>query len=268
LKNIFVIIVDVLKGMYDMELVVCGLIISFYVYGVCGWIWESIVFPILSGHKIHNSGFLNGPIIPIYGVGALVVILLFEQNEKVYSLFLEGGVIACIIEYITSWAMEKIYKRRWWDYSHMPFNLNGRVCLGGFVIFGLFSVTCVKWIQPMLFNYITQYDFITLVIISTALTTLFVTDIVYTIYQMAHIEEHIEHFVNDFEMFKELIKEDLYSSTSPRVRFDTLLDKIKEYDDQQYQEMYSNRKYVEKRILKSFPYLLTKGNRNNGKSRK
>jgi uncharacterized membrane protein len=249
-----------------MEVSICSLIISFYIYGICGWLWESLIFPILSKHKIHNSGFLNGPIIPIYGVGAMVVILLFEHDEKIYSLFLEGAVVACMIEYITSWAMEKIYHRRWWDYSHMPFNLNGRVCLGGFCVFGLFSVACVKWIQPRLFNYIIQYDFLLLVIIATVLTTLFCTDICYTIYQMAHIEEHIEHFVSNVELFREEVIEDFHTQSS-RERLDSLLDRMKEIDQKQYEQIFNSTKYVEKRILKSFPYLLTKGNRDNGKSR-
>ncbi len=251
----------------DLSISICALIISFYIYGICGWIWESLVYPVLSGHKIHNSGFLNGPIIPIYGFGALAVILLFEQTEKIYSLFLEGAVIACIIEYITSWAMEKIYHRRWWDYSHMSFNIDGRVCLAGFMVFGVFSVVCVKWVQPALFNYIVQYDFILLVVVSTVLSTLFVTDIAYTVYQMAHIEERIENFRKDIENFKEeLMKED-YSLKSSRYRLELLLERIKELDEDQYYQILKNRKYVEKRVLKAFPHLLKKDDEENGKGK-
>lgn len=238
----------------EMEKYISILLISFYIYGICGWIWESIVFPIISKHKIHNSGFLNGPVIPIYGVGALSVILLFEPNEKFYSLFLEGAVVACVIEYITSWGMEKIYHRRWWDYSHRPFHLNGRICLEGFAVFGLFSVVCVKWAQPHLFQYLNRYSTTLLIIVATAITTLFIVDFVLTIYHMAHIEERIEDFKKDVEMFIEDME-----NVSTREHFERLLENMKSIDEEQYQQLVKNKKYVEKRILSAFPHLLNKG---------
>ena len=115
------------------------LVVSFFIYSFCGWIWESLICPIATGHKIHNSGFLAGPCIPIYGSGAIVVCALFPVSKDWSLIFIEGAIVACTIEYLTSYFMEKMFHARWWDYSQMRFNLNGRICLEGFFIFGFFS---------------------------------------------------------------------------------------------------------------------------------
>lgn len=67
------------------------LVISFFIYSFCGWIWESLICPIATGHKIHNSGFLTGPCIPIYGSGAIVVCALFPISKDWSLIFIEGG---------------------------------------------------------------------------------------------------------------------------------------------------------------------------------
>lgn len=141
------------------------LVISFFIYSFCGWIWESLVCPIATGHKIHNSGFLTGPCIPIYGSGAIVVCALFPISKDWSLIFIEGAIVACFIEYLTSYFMEKMFHARWWDYSQMRFNLNGRICLEGFFIFGFFSVSAVKNVQPHLTHMLIQYDYIPMVLL-------------------------------------------------------------------------------------------------------
>jgi uncharacterized membrane protein len=230
-----------------MEKIICVLIISFFIYGVSGWIWESLIYPIISGYKIHNSGFLNGPIVPIYGVGALTVILLFEPQEKIYSLFIEGAVIACVIEYFTSWIMEKIYHQRWWDYSDRHFHINGRICLEGFLLFGVFSVVCVRFVQPYLSQKILQYDLTLLIIISTVLSTLLIVDIIYTVIEMAHINEHIKTIQDEV---LEIINNIEKSSTQYRYR--TII------KEDQVNNWIKNKKYRDRRIIKAFPHLIKK----------
>lgn len=90
------------------------LVVSFFIYSFCGWIWESLVCPIATGHKIHNSGFLTGPCIPIYGSGAIVVCALFPVSKDWSLIFIEGAIVACFIEYLTSYFMEKMFHARWW----------------------------------------------------------------------------------------------------------------------------------------------------------
>ena len=87
---------------------------------------------------------LNGPICPIYGFGGLLVVVLLHDVNNPLSLFLSSGVLACTLEYASSWAIEKLYHMRFWDYSGKPFNINGRVYLNGFLAFGA-GATCINW---------------------------------------------------------------------------------------------------------------------------
>lgn len=230
---------------------ICALIISFFVYGFAGWIWESFLCPLITGHRIKNSGFLNGPIVPIYGVGALTVSLLFSSQETYLSIFIEGAFVACVIEYLTSWAMEALYHRRWWDYSDKAFHVNGRVCLEGFLVFGLFSVICVKYVQPALLTKILQYHSLTLVIVATALTTILILDLCFTVIALTHFDERVEEFIKEMEKVIEEFEES-------KEAFEDTMEFVKQVNHEKYMELMKHRKYSERRILKAFPQLTHK----------
>ena len=119
------------------------------IYSFFGWVYESILCSVTSGSLV-NRGFLNGPVCPVYGFGALVIILAFwwEPDIHIWNLFFSSMVLTCTLEYFTSWAMEKLFHARWWDYSQYRFNINGRVCLLGAVAFGTFSVLLIKVVHP------------------------------------------------------------------------------------------------------------------------
>lgn len=119
----------------------------FLIFSFIGWLWEVILY-YQALHKFVNRGFLNGPYCPIYGVGGLLFILTTNQIPDPFLRGLAGGAIACILEYITSYALEVLFHARWWDYSNRPFNLNGRICLYGFLLFGAAAVGMPYIIQP------------------------------------------------------------------------------------------------------------------------
>jgi len=123
--------------MIDWNLV-SNLVLTFFIFSFGGWLFEGTI-SLIRDHELVNRGFFNGPYCPIYGEGAMLFVLLTHWTDRPLELFFFGGLFACVLEYITSWAMEKIYKARWWDYSNWPFNINGRVCLYGFLTFGLFA---------------------------------------------------------------------------------------------------------------------------------
>ena len=117
------------------------------IYSVIGWIYESTICSV--GHrKLINRGFLNGPYCPIYGTGAVLVLLVLGRIQNPVVLFFAGAVVTCSLEYLTSWLMEKLFHARWWDYSKRKFNIGGRVCLIGAVVFGAFSVVLIKFLHP------------------------------------------------------------------------------------------------------------------------
>ena len=117
------------------------------IYSIIGWVYESTICSI--GHrKLINRGFLNGPYCPIYGTGAVLVLLGLGRIQNPVLLFFAGAVLTCSLEYLTSWLMEKLFHARWWDYSKRKFNIGGRVCLIGAVVFGAFSVVLVLVLHP------------------------------------------------------------------------------------------------------------------------
>ena len=133
------------------------MVLYFFMYSFCGWLMETVLCSIRE-HRFINRGFLNGPLCPIYGCGILLILTFLlpvrdsipRAEVAVPVIFLAGAVLASAVEYFTSWAMEKLFHARWWDYSSMHFNLNGRVCLAGFLVFGAFGLILLEWIQPWL----------------------------------------------------------------------------------------------------------------------
>ncbi len=118
-------------------------------YSVAGWTYESILCSIQE-RKLVNRGFLNGPLCPVYGTGSVVVLLVIGNLQgNIPALFLAGLVLTCTVEYVTAWLLETLFDTKWWDYSHMKYNIHGRICLLGAIVFGLFSVVLVQWIHPL-----------------------------------------------------------------------------------------------------------------------
>lgn len=121
----------------------------FMIYSCAGWVFEEIVGIVLN-HKISNRGFLIGPICPIYGFGALLISFVLGDAQNIVAIFCVSMVGSVLLEYLTSYLMEKLFHARWWDYQHSPFNLNGRICLSAALMFGLFGIIVVRVTNPAL----------------------------------------------------------------------------------------------------------------------
>ena len=119
----------------------------FMIYSVIGWLYETILCSVRERHFVYR-GFLFGPYCPIYGWGALLILLFLGKIQHVVPLFFAGALLTCSLEYVTGWAMEAMFHAKWWDYSHMRFHIHGRVCLLGAVAFGSFAVLHVKYLHP------------------------------------------------------------------------------------------------------------------------
>lgn len=121
---------------------VSACVVALVFYSVAGWVYESTYCTIVE-RKWANRGFLYGPVCPIYGVGVLAMMLAWGAVSatgfvpKAWQVFLVSAAGSAVLEYLTSWVLEKLFHARWWDYANMPFNLNGRICLPASVLFGL-----------------------------------------------------------------------------------------------------------------------------------
>lgn len=101
-----------------------ALVLSFAFYGFCGWVWESTVCAMLNHGRFVNSGFLLGPCCPIYGAGGIACWLLLRGIPDASSQFVAAALVCSVIEYSVGVLLEKTTGARFWDYSHLPFNLH------------------------------------------------------------------------------------------------------------------------------------------------
>ena len=148
----------------------------FIIYSFGGWFMEMVI-TVFIHHRIYNRGFLIGPLCPIYGVGGVLVALILGQQEHILEIFCVVVLLGGMIEYSTSYIMEKLFHARWWDYSDQPFNLNGRICLTALLGFGALGVAAVKFINPFLFSVFARFNDATIISIAGAIFLILVIDI-------------------------------------------------------------------------------------------
>lgn len=123
-------------------------VLFFFFYCLCGWVWESCYVSCRQHHWV-NRGFLHGPLLPIYGSGAIIILLAtIGVRESLGLIFLLGMIAATVLEYCTGAAMEALFHVRYWDYSNQKCNLNGHICLSSSVAWGCFSILLVRVVHP------------------------------------------------------------------------------------------------------------------------
>ena len=141
-----------MKGTYIR--LIAQYFVEFIFYSFLGWVWESI-YCSANEKKWTDRGFLFGPICPIYGSCVVGVSILFslikplsDPSFPIWGIFIICYIGSAIAEYGTSWVLEKRFHARWWDYSRLPLNINGRICVPVSIAFGLAGVAVVKFLIP------------------------------------------------------------------------------------------------------------------------
>ena len=151
----------------------------FLIYSFIGWLIE-VIGKLIEKHKFINRGFLIGPICPIYGHGCILMILtLSRYKDNPLTLFIYAIFICSLLEYFTSYFMEKIFKARWWDYSTKRFNLNGRICAETMIPFGILGTLVICVINPIFEYLLNLFNFETIKITAIVLFIIYIVD--YTI---------------------------------------------------------------------------------------
>ena len=121
----------------------------FIIYSVLGYIIETIFGIITKGTWESRQSFLYGPFCCIYGLGAVIMILALQYfNQNNNRLFWGGFIVGSIVEYVVSWIGEILFNVKWWDYSNMPLNLNGRICVFYSIFWGLLAIYLMSYINP------------------------------------------------------------------------------------------------------------------------
>lgn len=138
-------------------------IVLFIVFSMMGWIWESIYCSACE-KKWANRGFLYGPLCPIYGFGGIMGLAMYQiavgkglTNLPVWSIFIIGFLVSMILEYPTSYVLEKAFHARWWDYSTVPLNINGRTSVPTSLAFGGAAILVMKVLIPACLNILAYF---------------------------------------------------------------------------------------------------------------
>ncbi len=161
--------------MFSFEKIATWFLI-FMIYSFAGWIME-VVMSLIYKHKFINRGFLVGPIVPIWGTGALFISFVLSGTENLFVIFCVSMVGGALIEYLASWIMEQLFRVRWWDYTEKQFNVNGRVCLESIISFGLGGIMIIKFTNPPLLHLFESMPLWLLYTISGALLAWMIFDI-------------------------------------------------------------------------------------------
>lgn len=127
-----------------------SLIFIFILTSFAGWVWEGLLSLISDGSFI-NRGFFLGPWLPIYGVCSILILVLLKRwrHRPLYTLVFT--MLVCgTIQYTASAVLETLFHAKWWDFSHMLLNINGRACLEGLFIFGLIGLIFIYLVAPVI----------------------------------------------------------------------------------------------------------------------
>lgn len=150
----------------------------FFIYSFFGWIWETS-YKSIQQRKFINRGFLNGPWLPIYGFGALIILFVtLPYQENHVLVFLLGAIFASIFEFFVGYGMEKLFHARYWDYSHLPLNIKGYIALPISLVWGLFSLILVNIIDVPISRFVAKFTAPQLIVLDIILAVLFVIDVV------------------------------------------------------------------------------------------
>ena len=167
------------------------LFLYFLIYSFIGWLIEvTVVYA--NKRKLVNRGFLFGPYCPIFGFGALILLLIFSNyKDDPLTLFVMFAFYATILEYFTSYILEKLFNARWWDYSHLKFNLNGRICLTNSILFGIIGLIFGYLLNSVIMNLLDSILSTIFYIISITVLVLFIIDIFITLNIVSKLKKNI-----------------------------------------------------------------------------
>ena len=183
------------------------ILLYFAIYSFLGWCVESIYKSILD-KKLVNSGFLYGPFCPIYAFGAIIMALILTKlPNNVFIIFISSTILLTVWEYIVGVFLEKIFKTKYWDYSHLKFNINGRVCLKNSIYWGLLGVAFTFVIHPFIKQYVDMIPEKTLMYVNIVVYTVLLTDVVISVTRILFIVKKIQQIHEIGDKIKEKINE-------------------------------------------------------------
>lgn len=179
-EQLFLSISPVAKLNYKKSYGLSSLILFFFTFSFIGWVWEVSLHLIGDGMFI-NRGVLMGPWLPIYGTGGVLILVLLQKWRN-RPLILAGMImLLCgVIEFMTSLCLESLFGVRWWNYSDMAFQIQGRVCLEGLLIFAIGGLFIVYLAAPKLDAFYSRLSRRSTCLLCSVLTLIFLWDAIHS----------------------------------------------------------------------------------------
>lgn len=235
-----------------------NIVLYLLIYSFIGWCCECIFCSIQQG-KLVNRGFLTGPFCPIYGFGALIMIgAAAFLPDHVIIIFLGGMVLTSILEYVTSWGMEKIFHTAWWDYSGEKYNLNGRVCLLNSTLFGIMCIILHFDIHPLVRGLIEPLSKDFKIGFLVAVSMYFCADLAMSIYSALGINIRLDRLQT-----LRIELEEKYHELDQKLELSKFADELWALNPQdelveRFQHKISNIDFFQRRLLDAFPAIENK----------
>lgn len=168
----------------------------FYIYCFFGWIFESTYVSVKKGHFV-NRGFLRLPMLPIYGTGAVMMLWVsLPVRDSLLLVYTSGAIAATILEYVTGWGMERLFKVKYWDYSNQRFQLNGYICLSSTIAWGFLTVLLTEVLHPPIARYVLGIPLGVLLVCIGGITVLFVLDAVRSVKEALDLAKVLDAMTN------------------------------------------------------------------------
>lgn len=190
-------------------------ILYFFVYGFLGWCTE-VIFAAFKQHRFVNRGFLNGPICPIYGVGVTLVIACLEVfQSNLLLLYISSVILVTVLEGVTGWAMDRLFHNKWWDYSKLPFNIGGYVCLLFSLIWGVACVLIVYFVHPLIHQVLSLIPHTAGIALIAILGIALLSDIIVTTSAIVKFNQYLErlkHITDELHAISNQIGAELYQN--------------------------------------------------------
>lgn len=181
-------------------------ILFFFFYCLCGWVWECCYVSARQKRWV-NRGFLYGPVLPIYGFGAVMILLAtIPVSEYLLLVYIFGTVSATALEYVTGAVMERLFKVRYWDYSDQVCNLNGYICLSSSVVWGFFAILLVRFIHPPIEHLITRIPMYAASVLALGLIAVFFVDVMKSVRAAMDLREMLEKLTEENEELRRLAR--------------------------------------------------------------
>lgn len=241
----------------------------FLIYAFLGWCSE-VAFAAVNKGKFVNRGFLNGPVCPIYGFGMLIVVTgLWGLKGNLILLFLGSAALTTALEFVTGFVLEKFFHDKWWDYSDMPFNIKGYICLKFTVLWGLAATFIVGAVHRFVYMLIVKMPAVPGIILLSVFAAAFITDFVITVTELAKMPKKLGALLEAEKALRAIsdkIGENISDTTIAAkekgseiaVENKPKIGELKaEYEKkkQEFSAAFEKRNFVHRRIVKAFPNL-------------